>query len=473
MEAFDNDVRDSAHFGIAVFGDSSTVRGNQISDMTQASGFGVYVVADSVHVRNNSFGRGKKGLGPYPTAIEVAESAGVEVVSNQIPANWLHAIELNGTFEPVTDALVEDNDVQGVTDSAIHVIADVRSPDILVNTLDLWGASAPAIHIEKLGDKRPTDLAITDNAITGRGANAQTGISLVGVDTSSALGNTISGVGIGVSERDVTQSQIAANQITNTVASGFWTLIGIQSINSSAQGAPTAPTAHLDQNTISRATTGITVTGPGAHQVNGNTLGVRSIGVQIASGTGGYATVVDGNTISRVSGVVTGIAISDITELQLTSNILGTGMTVGISMQRAPDANVANNSSTAPVAGLVMIDCANGTVTGNVVSNPGEVGFRFAGDDDVNATDNRVTNNGAIGIHYASGTGGSLQFNTLTSNGAGTSMRIGTDLGPPASCGPIAVSSLLAINNTLTLAGAPQSPQVLCDVDVASSSIQP
>jgi hypothetical protein len=52
-------------------------------------------------------------------------------------------------------------------------------------------------------------------------------------------------------------------------------------------------------------------------------------------------------------------------------------------------------------------------------------------------------------------------------------MQLGSDPTLPPNCGPITVTELLAINNTLTLGGLAQSPQVLCDVDLVTSVIQP
>jgi parallel beta-helix repeat protein len=473
MEAFDNNVWDNSTFGISVFGANSIVRGNQISDMDTGSGFGVRVIADGVRVLQNNFGSGKTGPAPYPIAIEVGDADNVEISSNVFSTNWKYSIDLNGLFAPVTNTIVQGNEIEGVIESGIRVIGDVQSPDILANTILFWGAGFPAIAVQTFGGDRPSNLEIADNELTGRPAGTQSGIALIGADTASTVGNIITGVGIGITETDVTASEIASNRITNTVASGFWTTIGIQSVDSSAQMTGAAISAHIDANTILRATTGITVSGLGAHRVSGNTATVRSLGIKVSAGSTTSPTSVTGNTVTRVSGIVTGISITDIPNVQLTGNTLGANVTFGITVSRSANANVSTNTSTTPRVGLAMTDCANGLVTGNIVNNPSEAGLRFTDDDDVEATSNRVNNNTAIGIHYASGNGGSVQQNIVTSNGAGISLRVGRDLNLPAACGPINVTSLLAINNTLTLGGLAQSPQVLCDVDLASSSIQP
>lgn len=472
MEAFANDITRSSSFGVAIYGADSTVRGNQIDTMTSGDGYGIYVAADRALVKNNNFSRGKNGPAPYPIAIEVIPTHSVQVLGNIVASNWKHAIELDGAAGLIADPLIQDNQIEGVAESGIRLIGNVHSPDVRANTLLLWGSNYPGVEALIAG-ARPSAALIADNAITGRAVLSQTAIKVTGVDASTVTGNIISGVGIGIAESDVTSSQIAANQITNVATSGFWTAVGIQSANSSAVGSATLPSAHLDGNTIRQANVGIAVNGTGAHRISGNTIAVRNAGVQVAAGSSGFATLVQNNIISGITSGITGIAISDIPEIQLTGNSLGSNVAFGISMSRADDANVANNTSTAPQVGIGMTDCSNGTVTGNVVSSPSNAGFRFTRDDDVEVTNNRVTNNTAIGIHYASGNGGSLQFNTVASNGIGISLRVGSDLSPPTSCGPTAVTALTAINNTLTLFGAAQSPQVLCDVDTVTSVIQP
>lgn len=472
-----NTIVRAGEAGVMIKGNSATVNYNTIGPMGDRIGYGIAVRADTASVADNILIQGYVGAptGALPSGIHVDDGRTQPAITrNSISGNWNPAIILSNTAvgSSIENAEVRGNELEGIPGTGIKVNGDVVSPDLVHNDVIVYGADDPAISVTASGARRPSYVLIDDNTIEAQSLATQTGVEIRDVDGSSVLNNTIHGVGIGIVEQGVTLSRIESNTIDNPPPSTFRTTYGVSSIDSSGEVSGAALLAHIDLNTIRRVDNGVVVEGPGSHRAQGNTIRARLVGVRFSGASSGPNTnFIVGNVISRDGGSPTGIHVIESPQTAITGNQVNTGMAYGVRVERCTGVVVSGSAITNPQVGIGLTQGIDAQVANNTVAAPSLVGLQLNFDEGAIVEANTVTNNSALGIHYASGSGATIISNSVTSVGAGTGLRLGADPGSAATCGPIAVDYLTVAGNIL--AGTSLSPQVLCDVDLTTSTITP
>lgn len=355
-------------------------------------------------------------------------------------------IQVDASREGGMTALsVTKNTILDVQPYGIQVKGQLLNSSISANGIDAATGQA-GIKLYASPARRPERNKISFNSISG----GPTGITLEGVeflDTQNVtqvtrpfeneiFGNLLGPeVAIGINELFGQSNKIFAN----IVQSG---LVGIQS--NSSLGEPVF--THISLNNVTRADTGISISGPAKGSITGNAIGGANKGVWVNLTQGETVNVRYNNRIHVRSGG-TGIQVDGATKVLLNGNDIWSddlASGIGINVQSSNDVTVQDNtvhnlangiavtsSTEVALQGNTVADLDTGIavsstpsieVSGNTVRNAKMVGLSLSGDA-VQVVGNVFEYDPSVlppptaqsAIHYLGGQGSIISGNTMTS----------------------------------------------------------
>jgi parallel beta-helix repeat protein len=290
------------------------------------------------------------------------------------------------------------NTILNVQPYGIQVKGQLLNSSISANIIDATTGQA-GIKLYATPTQRPENNKISFNYVSG----GPIGITLEGVEfldsqnvpqvtrplTNEIFGNLLGPeVAIGINDLFGQSNKIFAN----IVQSGS---VGIQS--NSSLGEPVF--THISLNNVTRADTGISISGPASGSITGNVIGDANKGVWVNLTQGETINVRYSNRIHVRSGG-TGIQVDGATKVLLNGNDIWSddlASGIGINVQSSNDVTVQDNTVHDLTNGIAVTSSTAVTLQGNTVADL-DTGIAVSSTPSIEVSGNTVRNAKMVGL---------------------------------------------------------------------------